>query len=109
MSVDVPSTPLYTGTILTLTCIITVIEQVDTDVTATVTWTGPGDMELPDDDRITVMQPSSLVSTLTFTPLTTADAGDYTCEATVSSNSPEFVSESTAAMDMLTLTVEGKT
>ena len=83
-----------------------VIEQVDTDVTVTVIWTGPEDMALPADDHIrTIMQPSSRGSTLIFTPLTTADAGDYTCGATVSSS--EFVSESRVGMDKVTVTVKG--
>ena len=108
VDVLVPVSPFYAGTNLTLNCTIMVIEQVDTAVTVTITWTGPGDMELPDDERITVMQPSSFLSTLTLTPLDSGDNGDYTCEANVSADSSEFVSGSTTSMDMQTLILEGK-
>ncbi len=67
VSVVVPQGPLYTGTNLTLTCDITLSEDVDTAVDVTASWTGPGGA-LPGDVTVTdaVGSGSSYQSTLTF-------------------------------------------
>ena len=103
--------PLYTGTDLTLTCNITLDLAVDFEVTVTVVWSRPGGT-LPSDDRVIVSETMgsgpSYQSTLIFTPLTSNDTGDYTCEVTVvTAETTSFIITSQHANDTGSVIVTG--
>ena len=99
-----PSGTIYESTLLVITCNATVPSVVDTDVSATVTWTGPNGI-VNTDGRTTVDQAVSVddnvfQSLLTFQPVDngdtdegTNDAGQYTCEMNVSSTDNLILSE----------------
>ncbi len=115
MSVVVPPGPLYTGTSLSLTCNITLDEVVNSQVDVNVTWSGPGGMLPVNNNRVTVSElmdsPPSYQSNLNFTPLTTGDGGNYTCEVIVAPgdtttfitmSQPEIVTGSVAVTGRIT-------
>ena len=100
MSVSLtPSGTIYESTLLVIACNATLPSVVDTDVSATVTWTRPsGTVISSNDGRVTVGQVSSpesntFQSNLTFTPVDngdktdneTNDNGNYTCKMDISS------------------------
>lgn len=99
MSVSLsPSGTIYESTLLVITCNASLPSTVDTDVSATVTWTGPNGMVNTDAGRIIVGQAVAVgnnvfQSVLKFYPVDngdaiegTDDAGQYTCEMVISSN-----------------------
>ncbi len=73
---------LYTDEVVTLTCDITLDPAVDSEVTVTASWTGPGG---PITAGVSEVTGSGLTyqSTLTLSSLTTSDSGLYTCTASV--------------------------
>ncbi len=77
-------TTLRHGDSLTLTCDITLDPAVDSEVAVTASWTGPGG---PITAGVSDMTGSGLAyqSTLTLSSLTSSDAGDYNCTASVDS------------------------
>ena len=91
-----PSGIIYESTLLVVTCNATLPSVVDTDVSATVTWTGPNGI-VNNNGRVTVDQLVSIEdnvfqSLLTFQPVDngdivdgTNDGGQYTCEFVISS------------------------
>ena len=97
-----PDGIIYESTLLVIICNATVPSVVDTNVSATVTWTGPNGI-VNTDGRITVGQAVSVddnefQSILTFRPFNkgdtdrvTNDAGRYTCEMIVSSSTESLV------------------
>ena len=108
VTVDVPTGPLYTGTNVTLTCNIVLSDLVDSPVIVDVTWSGPGG-EITSDTLSGIAEPSSpFQSTLTFAPLNSDDAGDYTCEATVRPVEVEFITMSLPGSGTGTVIVRGK-
>ena len=98
-----PNDIIYESTILVITCNGTLPSVVDTDVTATVKWTGPNGI-INNDERIIVDEAVSVgdnlfQSLLTFQPVDngdmnneTNDEGMYTCEMTISSSESEILS-----------------
>ena len=90
---------IYESTLLVITCNATLPSVVDTDVTATSTWTGPsGTVISSNDGRVTVGQilsteESVFQRNITISPVDngdmndnrTNDTGEYTCYTTISS------------------------
>ena len=108
VTVDVPTGPLYAGTNVTLTCNIVLNDQVDSLVIVDVTWSGPGE-EITNDTLSGIAESSSpFQSMLTFAPLNSDDAGNYTCEATVSPVEAEFITMSLPGSGTGTVIVQGK-
>ncbi len=110
VSVVVPQRPLYTGTNLTLTCDITLSEDVNTAVDVTATWTGPSGA-LPDDVIMTdaIGSESSYQSTITFAPLTMEHGGSYTCEVTIApAETTAFITMSQPGSVVGTVIVSGR-
>ena len=105
LDLSVPSGPLYEGTSRTLTCSVTLPDTVDTDVTVDVQWT-----PVASSDRVTISPVTSMrspfISTLTLSPLSMSDAGQYSCEATADSSSQYITtsSQGQSLMEMLTVT-----
>ncbi len=113
MSVGVPPGPLYAGTSLTLTCVITLNEAVNSRVDVNVTWSGPGGMLLVNGNRVTVSDTmgseTSYQSNLTISPLATVDGGSYTCEVTVApADTSTFITISQPASNSGTVNVSGR-
>ena len=93
-----PSGTIYESTLLVITCNATLPSVVDTNISATVTWTRPnGTVISSNDGRVTVGQVSSpksntFQSNLTFTPVDngdktnneTNDNGNYNCKMDIS-------------------------
>ena len=91
--VDLCST-LYAGTVFTLTCEVSLVQEVDTSVTISTSWSKDG-ANLSGSDRISVDGMASQSgnttymygSDLVFTPLSNqhsvGDDGNYMCTATV--------------------------
>ena len=85
---------IFAGSVLTLTCIITLdggLSGMLTDLSVTTVWT-EGGQEVSTGGNIMVSGAMFAVgttysSTLSFNTVHTGDAGDYTCTATVSSPS----------------------
>ena len=95
VSVSIPTGSLYEGTSQTLNCTATLAASVDTNITVSVQWTAP---DISSSDRITISHPSTtrspFISTLTLSPLTRADTGQYCCLVTATSSSP-YITDST--------------
>ena len=101
-----PNGTIYESTLLVITCNATLPSVVDTDVTATVTWTGSnGSVISSNDGRITVgqvllIEGSVFQTKLTFSPVDngdmndnrTNDTGEYTCDTTISSTNQLILS-----------------
>ena len=107
VALSVPSGPLYEGTSPTLTCNITLPDTVDTeDVTVDVQWT-PVDSS----DRVMTSAVSStrspFISTLTLSPLSMSDSGQYSCEATATSSSQYITDSSQGHSSLEPLNVTG--
>ena len=107
MSVSLtPSGTIYESTLLVITCNATLPSVVDTDVSATVTWTRPnGTVISSNDGRVTVGQVLSIEGgvfqgNVTFSPADngdmndnrTNDTGEYTCDTTISSTNQLILS-----------------
>ena len=90
---SVPSGPLYEGTSHTLTCTVTLPDTVDTDVTVDVQWTSVAASDRVMISPVTSMR-SPFISTLTLSPLSMSDAGQYSCEATADSSSQYITASS---------------
>ena len=77
------ATPLYVGSSLTLTCIVTLDPNVDNNETVTTTWSGPsitGERYLV---TATSGSGSTYTSNLTIRYLADQDDGTYTCTGIV--------------------------
>ena len=101
------TSPLYAGTGLILTCTVSLHSSVDTNVSVSVTWTGP--RPIPG-ERYSVMEASgsggTYTGSLTISPLAEGqDDGQYTCSVTVGGGSS--VLEATGS-DAVTIDVMGK-
>ena len=99
--------PLYAGTGLTFTCTVSLDSSVDTDVSVSVTWTGP---RIIPGEHYLVMEASgsggTYTGSLTISLLAEGqDDGQYTCSVTVSGGSS--VLEATGS-DSTTIDVTGK-
>ena len=92
-------------------CSIMVPTAVNTSVTAEVTWLGPGFGSGRDSTTpiMSVDGSNMFTSTLQLSPLSTADAGLYTCSVTLSSaGDSTFITPSVAGNDSESLDVTGK-
>ena len=105
---SVPTGPLYEGTSQTLNCTATLSPSVDTDITVSVHWTTP---DISSSDRITTAHPSNtespFISTLSLSPLTRDDAGQYSCQVTATSSSPYITNSTPGESEPQPLTVTG--
>ena len=110
VSLSVPSGPLYEGTSQTLTCTVTLPEPVDTDVTVGVVWMLNNTPVAPS-ARIQISLVSStrspFTSTLTLSPLSMSDAGQFSSEATADTASQHIAASSLGESQDRTVTVEG--
>ena len=111
VSLSVPSGPLYEGTSQTLTCTVTLPEPMDTDVTVGVVWRFT-DTPVDPSARIQISPVSStrspFTSTLTLSPLSMSDAGQFSCEATADSAASQYITASSlGASQDRTVAVEG--
>ena len=109
VSLSVPSGPLYEGTSQTLTYTVTLPEPVDTDVTVGVVWRFT-DTPIAPSARIQISPVSStrspFTSTLTLSPLSMSDAGQFSCEATANSTSQYITASSLGESQDAPVTVE---
>ena len=110
VSMSIPSDPLYEGTSQTLTCTITLPEAVDTDVTVGVVWRFTDTPVVPS-ARVQISPVSStrspFTSTLTLSPLSMSDAGQFSCEATADSASQYITASSLGESQDRTVTAAG--
>ena len=94
--VDLSSTPLYSGTVFTLTCVVELVSEVDTTVTVLTSWYKDGSMissssRILLDSEATQNTASMYIyvreSDVVFNPLNNmesgGDDGNYTCSAEV--------------------------
>ena len=93
------------GTLYVLTCNYTLSSFVDTDITASATWTINGRVvpTYEDGGRI-----STNGTDLTFSPLTTLDSGRYKCNVTLtpSSQTPHVIVEGQWQSEVKNITVQ---
>ena len=112
--VDLSSTPLYSGTVFTLTCLVELVSEVDTTVTVLTSWNKNGSV-ISSSDRVSVITTAVQSTTLyvyesgiVFNPLSNmesgGDDGDYTCSADVQNDS--YITGSTSSGTQ-TIAVEG--
>ena len=110
VSLSVPSGPLYDGTSQTLTCTVTLPEPVDSDVTVGVVWRFTN-TQVVNSTSIQIPSVSStrspFTSTLTLSPLSMSDAGQFSCEATADSASQYITASSLGESLDKTVNVEG--
>ena len=103
--VDLSSTPLYSGTVFTLTCLVELVLEVDTTLTVLTSWYKDGSV-ISSSDRVLVITTAvrrtvSYVyeSDVVFNPLSNmesgGDDGDYTCSADVQNDS--YITGSTSS------------
>ena len=102
----VPSGLLYEGTSQTLTCTVSLPDTVDTDVNVTVQW-----KLATASDRVMISDVSNMrspfISTLTLSPLSMTDAGQYSCVATAGSSSHYITTSSQGHSSEVILNVTG--
>ena len=111
--VDLSHTTLYSGTVFTLSCLVTLVEEVDTSVSVLTDWTRDGKEIDTDSGRITVdsqaVQSTSNMSLyeshVVFDPLSRSGDGVYSCSVTIEDS--EFVSGNMAS-DTQNIPVDGK-
>ncbi len=84
-----PDRTLYNGESVILICTITLDPAVDSVVTVTASWAGPGGAITGGVSGVTGSGPYQ--STLTLSSLVTSDTGDYTCTASVDPSTPQVV------------------
>ena len=101
-----PTTTLYAGTSLTLTCTVTLDSNVDSGESVETSWSGLQDIP---EQRYSVTGASgsggNYTGSLTISPLADHDDGTYTCTVTVTGGSN--VLQATAS-DEIIITVMGK-
>lgn len=103
---------IYAGSVLTLTCTITLDERVAQKNALMVnnTWTGPTNETITNTATIAITYPSSahaqFLSILKFQTLHGSDSGHYSCRATVSRKSLQHIRDGTSA-GSITFNVQG--
>ena len=101
--VDLSSTPLYSGTVFTLTCVVELVSEVDNTVIVLTSWNKDGSM-INSSDRVSVNTTAAQSTTVyvyesdvVFNPLSNmesgGDDGDYTCSADVQND--DYITGST--------------
>ena len=106
LDLSVPSGPLYEGTSHTLTCSVTLPDTVDTDVTVDVQWIPVASSDRAMISTLTSMR-SPFISTLTLSPLSMSDAGQYFCVATANSSSKCITASNQGQSIMETVIITG--
>ena len=101
--------PLYTGSILTLTCTVTLGPYVDKsgNITVAIEWSGQRNIS---SNRYSIITPavnssSIYTSNLTISHIETQDSGIYTCTARVTGS--DYVQQASAS-DIVSITVDEK-
>ena len=113
LSADPPTGPIYESTAYRLICTATVNTTiVNTPVTASVVWTDPRGMTIPEGNaRRVVLEPdNNLVSSLLFLSIDIGnnnDNGTYTCAMTLSSAN-SLITSSQPNSTTIDVTVERK-
>ena len=103
---------IYAGSVLTLTCTITLDERVaqNKELMVNNTWTGPTNETITNAVRTAITYPSSAhaqhLSILKFQTLHESDTGHYSCSATVSHKSPQYIKDGTS-VGSITFNVQG--
>ena len=108
VTIDQNSSTVSGGTNLTLTCVIELLPEVDTNITLNINWTGPVGDPLPGSStsRLMAGMPTRYQSILTVNAVNASQFGNYSCTATLNSDPPtSFV---TASEGSATLTIIGK-
>ena len=93
LDLSVPSGLLYEGTSQNLTCTVSLSNTVDTDVNMSVQWIHNGTVTDVMISDVSSMR-SPFISTLTLSPLSMTDAGQYSCVANADSSS-HYITTST--------------
>ena len=101
--VSSPTNPILTGSSLTLTCTIMLVEDKINSVELEVVWTGPTDNLTA--DTTPTGTGTSYTSNLTITSLTASDAGTYTCTARLTSSQPLIMSSGSVSSNSSTISL----
>ena len=80
--IEAVGTP-YNGSEYILTCIVTVDDSVDTNITTSSQWMMPPDTDTTDNTSSERVGELEHQHNLTFSPLRSGDSGEYTCNATI--------------------------
>ena len=113
LAADPPTGPIYESTAYRLICTATVNTTiVNTPVTASVVWTDPRGMTIPEENarRVVVAPDYNLVSSLLFLPIDIGhfnDNGIYTCAMTLNSAN-SLITSSQPTSTTINVTVERK-
>ena len=113
LAADPPTGPIYESTAYRLICTATVNTTiVNTPVTASVVWTDPRGMTIPEGNarRVVLAPDNNLVSSLLFLPIDIGhfnDNGAYTCTMTLSS-ADTLITSSQPNSTTISVTVERK-
>ena len=102
------TSPLYTGTSLTLTCTVTLDPNVDTSESVMIMTEWSGLRDIPAERYLvagTSGSGSTYTDSLTISPLADQDDGTYTCTVTVTGGSD---GRQATASDDVTFTVMGE-
>ena len=113
ISLRPPADPPYAGTLFILTCTLTLDQAIDTPVVVKGIWSRATAVSL-ENSRTTNSTTRSdseyvYVTTLEINPLSSdmdEDDGDYICEATITPQASEFITEVTAE-HLQSITVQG--
>ena len=106
LDLSVPSDLLYESTSQTLTCTVSLPDTVDIDVNVTVQWTLATASDPVVISNVSSMRPP-FISTLTLSPLSMTDAGQYSCVATADSSSHYITTSSQGHSSEVILNVTG--
>ena len=113
LAADPPTGPIYESTAYRLICTATVNTTiVNTPATASVVWTDPRGMIIPDNNprRVVLVPDNDLVSSLLFLPIDIGhfnDNGAYTCAMTLNSSNT-LITSSQPNSTIINATVERK-
>lgn len=106
----VPTTPLYAGTSLLLTCTIELHGMIDSEVTLNSFWRRGGEVLSPNSrlniSTIRMTSSSTYQTTLTISPLSnTMDSGQYSCQSVLRSDDYVLYTDGS---QQVTVTVRGE-
>ena len=104
---------IYAGALLTVTCSITLLQAVDTPITAQIQWLPDSVLE---NDRITVSPVSQFFTTtlytssIAFDPVLFSDTANYTCVGYFEPDPLEtsYITAGRTDSDIILILVEGK-
>ena len=93
VTIDQSSSTVSAGANFTLTCITELPPEVDTNITVNINWTGPAGDPLPGSSNSSLMAgipTSRYQNILMVNPVNASQFGNYSCTATVNSDSPSI-------------------